>query len=546
MDLFLLTFYQLKDEKKFNEIFRKTQSKNEVIQFILKHKKTFSNLQSSNIQLLFENIENKDKDKYFSELISLSSNFNEYVKFFCSKKNFIPRKFYIKREECPLPDENTDITLLVQFVEILMEKDLFFPENLFVVLIEKLEMKDFKKIFYLKDIFKKYNNWNTKSIIEKLNLAFHNTGKDFITKNKLNNLDIITFIQEDALIFYKDYENNYEFPCLISYVNLDTIDNQFCKKFNARVYDYEKLFKYQYSIFLDSIIQKAQNFKHLKILFQIFDIQNNLKPKKIIDQLIQVYYNNNLDKTSVSSLEVNKIIGTLFKLVSDNQNYELDKLIRGTKNYFSQIETNKVFVSILNNFGNELNPYIIDKLIKNISNNTEDLSNNDIIIILKNFTNQKMQKYFLEKQKNKIIKEEEIFNKELSDNLKLLSELIDMEFFNKESFKDVKYINVSRLIMNNTKENLIHLNFSLQQLKVMYNLDKNNDNDNNLIKRFSIICLGEESDIENLYQSLIEKIKYCMEVFEKIEEIINIFSNYYPNEKRAITQEFRIKREEIK
>ena len=545
LDLFLLTFYQLKDEKKFNEIFRKTQSKNEVIQFILKHKKTFSNLQSSNIQLLFENIENKDKDKYFSELISLSPNFNEYVKFFCSKKNFIPRKFYIKREECPLPDENTDITLLVQFVEILMEKDLFFPENHFVVLIEKLEMKDFKKIFYLKDIFKKYNNRKTRRIIEKLNLAFHNTGKDFIKKNKLNNLDIITFIQEDALIFYKDYENNYEFACLISYVNLDTIDNQFCKKFNARVYDYEQLFKKHYSLFLDSIIQKAKNFKHLKILFQIFDIQNNLKPKKIIEQLIQVYYNNNLDKTSVSSLEVNMIIGTLFKLVSDNQNYELDKLIRGTKNYFSQIETNKVFVSILNNFGNELNPYIIDKLIQNISNNTEDLSNNDIIIILKNFTNQKMQKYFLEKQKNKIIKEEEIFNKELSDNLKLLSELIDMEFFNKESFKDVKYINVSRLIMNNTKENLIHLNFSLQQLKVMYNLDKNNDNDNNLKKRFSIICLGEKLDIENLYQSLIEKIKYCMEVFEKIEEIINIFSNYYPNEKSAITHEFRIKRDEI-
>ena len=111
------------------------------------------------------------------------------------------------------------------------------------------------------------------------------------------------------------------------------------------------------------------------------------------------------------------IIGTLFKLVSDNQNYELDKLIRGTKNYFSQIETNKVFVSILNNFGNELNPYIIDKLIQNISNNTEDLSNNDIIIILKNFTNQKMQKYFLEKQKNKIIKEEEIFNKEKMLNI---------------------------------------------------------------------------------------------------------------------------------
>ena len=272
-----------------------------------------------------------------------------------------------------------------------------------------------------------------------------------------------------------------------------------------------------------------------------------------MDKLIDVYYRKNLNADDLSILQLSMIVGQLFKLVTDNNDKNnvtdnndknnVDKLINGTRKNFPVKKMEEIFVSILNNIGNELNNFIIDKLIRNIANNSEDLSYNDIIIILQNFTNQEMQVYFLEKQKNKIINENEIFNKELSDNIKLLLELIEMRFFESDIFKNVNYIKNTRVIMDNTIEKLQELNFSMQQMMIMHNLDNNNDN--NLEKRFYIISLGNKSIIDKLKKLLLKKIKYYVEIFEKIEEMINIFSNYFPNEKNNIIQELRRMREEI-
>ena len=541
--IFLLTFYQMNDQNKFNEIFKKTELKNEVIEFILKHHKIFSNLNALNIKLLFDNIKNTKKSGNFNELISLASNFNEYVKFYCLTQDYIiSHKPYINYDHSPYPDENTEIFLIGQFIEILMENNFNFPGDRIGYLIKTLEKKDYKKLNDLKDIFIKYNNWKSQAILNKLYPAIHNTGKFFIENNKFDNLEIITFIQEDAKIYYKNYEEDYEFACLIGFINLDKIDEKFCKKFNVDIYDYGRLFQNQYNLFLDSLIEKASNFKHLKNLYQIFNIQkNSKKKKKISEKLIDIYFRKNLEKDNLSILQLSMIVGQLFKLVSDNN--DVDKLINGTIKNFSVKQRKEIFVSILNSIGNELNNFIIDKLIINIANNSEDLSYNDIIIILQNFTNQEIQVYFLEKQKKKVINENEIFNKELSDNIKLLLELIDMRFFKEDIFKNVNYIKNTKVIMNNIIEKLKEFNFSMQQMMKMHNLENNNDN--NLKKRFYIIALGDKSIVEKLNKLLLKKIKHYVEIFEEIEEMINIFSNYFPNEKINIIQELKRMREEI-
>ena len=61
--IFLLYFYQINAQKKFNEIFNKMELKNKARKFILNHQKNFSNLCASNIKLLFQNIKNKKKIK---------------------------------------------------------------------------------------------------------------------------------------------------------------------------------------------------------------------------------------------------------------------------------------------------------------------------------------------------------------------------------------------------------------------------------------------------------------------------------------------------
>ena len=544
--IFLLIFYQINEQNKFNEIFKKIELKNKVIKFILDHHKTFSNLNALNIKLLFDNIKNKKKkNKNFNELISLASNFNEYVKFYCLTKDYIiSDKPTIKFCNCPNPDENTDIVLLKPFIEILLKNDFDFPTDHFNHLIKILEKKDYKKLNDLKEIFIKYKNEKSKIILDTLYPAIHNTGKFFIENNKFDNLEIITFIQENANK-YKNYEEDYEFVRLIRFINLDEIDEKFCKKFNFNIKYYEKLFKNQYNIFLDTLIENAINFHHLNILFQIFNIQNNSKEKKkISEKLIDVYFRKKLDKDKLSNLQLSMIVGQLCKLVYDNN--DVDKLINGTNKNFSEKKKKEIFVLILNRIGNELNPLIIDKLIINIAKKSENLSYNDIIKILQNLTNKEIQKCFLGKQTKKVITDNEIFNKELSDNIKLLLELIDKGFFKEDIFKNVDYIKNTKEIMNSIFKKLRRSNFSMLQMMKMHNLQNNNDNnDNNLQKRFYIIALGDESKIKILNKVLLKKIKCYVEIFEKIEEMINIFSNYLPNEKNNIINELKIKREEI-
>ncbi|ORX79657.1 hypothetical protein BCR32DRAFT_300701 [Anaeromyces robustus] len=448
LQYFLLIFYHLNDQEKFKYIFQRIPQKKEVIKYIQKHKKIFSKLQAFNLQIIFENT-NINKDFNFNDILNLASDYNEYIKFFCLNGDYIlAEKPKIKFSEYPKPDENTEIDLLVQYIEILMEmsldkKDLNYLKNQFSYLIDKLKMKDYYKLKALKEIHNKYNkNIMVNHIFSELDEVLHCTGKYFIENNRLNNLEIITFIQMDALKYYKCYENNYEFAYLIKYIDLDKVDEKFCNTFNRHKYDYEKLFKNHYAFFLDSITQNATKFSHLPILYHIFNIYNKpLSVKRIIDQLVETLIKNNLNKENKDIIELTQMISPLFKLISDNNNHGLNDLIRGIKKKFSEKEVNKIFIIILNNFSNQLNHAFIEKLIKNINN----LTNDEFILYLNQLTNKKMQAHFLQKISNRFVSENEIFNQELSENVKLLFELIPMGYF--------KYYNKSKKIKKNKRNN---------------------------------------------------------------------------------------------
>jgi recombinational DNA repair protein RecR len=148
--------------------------------------------------------------------------------------------------------------------------------------------------------------------------------------------------------------------------------------------------------------------------------------KRIISQLVETFSKNNLKRDNLDLLQIAQIIYPLFKLSNDNNNYCLKELIKATKNNFSENEVNAIFVAILNNFSNQLNKVFVDKLIKSIYN----LSNDEIILYLNQFSNKELQASFLQKLERKVVTEDEIFNKELSENLKLLFDLIPMGYFN--------------------------------------------------------------------------------------------------------------------
>ncbi|OUM67355.1 hypothetical protein PIROE2DRAFT_58828 [Piromyces sp. E2] len=555
--LFLLLYYQ-NNQEKFKMFYEKTPFKKETIQYIKKHKKSFSNIIASTLQTIF----NCDKtEKLFIDLLSILSSYNEYVRFICMNGDYIlSENLEISLSQYPPPEENTEIDLLVQYIEILLNMNLGkknkknISKQLLNV-INVFKMRDYYKLIALKEVLKKYKENNIiNKAIEELNVAIHRTGKEYIENNKLENLEIINFIHEDAKLYYKEYEDNCEFACLISHIDLDKIDDKFVKAFIGFDYNYENLFKKQYPIFLDSIIHRANCFEHLDILYKIFNVNKNPSVKKIIEHLVALLNSNKLNRESLSIVELSEILFPLFKLISDNDNQYIDNLIKAIRKIFFDKEVNDMFILYLNNFSDHLNKNITKRLIINANN----LTNDDIIIYLNQLENKKIKGLFLQKLDKKVVKEKEIFDIEPSEKMLLLYELIKMEYFKFENdeddedddyknFKSINYIKNTIETMNDLIDKLTQFDFSMDQMKVLYQLnkDKSIDNKKNLINRIYLIALGKESIVNDLYKEIENKINEYIDIYNKIDEIIDVYSYYFPNNKSTLIEYYKNLREDF-
>jgi len=558
--LLLIGDQKCNNENEFSETFNKIPLKQNAIEFILKHKKIFQNLHLLNLQTLFENA---DKTKTsFNDVLSHASTYNDYIEFFCLNEDYIlSQNPNIKFKNGPELDETTDISLFIKFLEILSKmtlskNDLKAIKDIFISYIDILRGKDYNKLLTLREVFKNLSNFPiSEEIIKKINYTIHSTGKLFIKDGKLNNLEIISFIQEDAKYYWKDYEKKPDYASLIGYIDLENIDDEFCSKFIGDInnnYNYEKLFKKQYKNFLDELINKAESMKHLKSLFKIFNIENE-KTKvndQIIKNILDLFNNKNLEK-NIPFDEVKLVIYQLFMLVSKSTNTAqyLKSLINAIKKNFSEEEINDMFIYICNIKDNKLSRLIIGKLIENFN---IDVSNDYIVNILDTLEDINIKMKFIGNLKNRVIKEEDIFNIKYSENMKLLIELIERGYFkiNDKKFKNIPYIKKTNTIIMNNRKKLEEFQISMDQMKIMNHLlhETNDAYRNNLKKRFTILTLGDSTKtyiIESLYNKIEKKIKECMNIFGKIDNIISIFQYYYPNEKKMIIDIYERIREDI-
>ncbi|KAG4089111.1 hypothetical protein H8356DRAFT_1007620 [Neocallimastix lanati (nom. inval.)] len=553
LNLLILIFINSDNNpENFNEYFNRIDMKEEAFKFIKDHKKCFSNLQVSNLELLFENNKNKNK---FNDILSLTSSFNEYLKFFSLKGNYIlNEKPKIDFNHIPKPDESTEINLLIPFFDILKaipikNKEIDKIKEKIKILIGKLEKKDLIKLYVLKEVSLKYFN----ILSNEINYAIHITGNYFIKNNKLKNLEIIKFIHEDAKNYPYAYKNDIEFATLIKYIKLDEVDDEFCFEFNnsnGYFYNYKQLLENNFELFINSIINCAKTFRHMNIVYKIFDIENKFeyedqskRPHNQIIPIIKLLIDHilTLDRDGMITEELGTIFGPLFKLISDYNNHNINQLFKNIKKKFSSKEINEIFAYVL--VHQNLNDNMVEKLVDNMN----ELSSDNVISYLNQFENEKIRNLLLMKLDKNIISKNEIFNENLTDNLKILRALINMDYFKETSDELYRadYIIRTRRIMNNLKEELEELEFKMDQLKLMKAINKNIDNENNLENRLFLITLGNQDDSNYLYQLLIDKINKCNEIYGKIDEIIKINSYFFPNDKKSIIEFYKRLKEEI-
>jgi len=547
--LFLLIYYQFNSRKdNFNGIFEKIPLKYEAFDFIKNHRKCFPKLNYSNLQLILKYNCNRE-DFSFNDIISLSTDFNECIKFCCKSDEFIiSQKPKIKIDDFPLPDENTDMELLEQFVIMvkIIKGDMGIVRLRILYLIDRLNNKNYKKLVLLKNIVEKHKQDIPLSnqIFEKLRPVFHYTGKYLIENNELNNLEIITFIQEDGLNYSSDYKDQPEYARLIKYIDFNKVDQQFYKRYVDDRFNYEVLFgKNNYYIFLESLIQCAKKYEHLYLLYHILPFQSNSDIVHfVIIKLIEVLSDNRLERNQLSIMDISKIIQPLFKLIYRNHYVCLGELIEAIKNNFSGKEVDELFIIMLKR--EKFDVYMINVIINNI----KLISNIDVVEYLKIFyDNISIQISFLEKLNERVLNEDEVISRELSDNLVLLKELVIMNFFDVNTFDNVYYIKKTRENSKLFINKLHNFDFSIHKLEIMDQLrySQITERETSLHYRIKIISLGNENITNNIYYRLIEKIKNCKDIFKKIEEIIQTFSYYFPEEYKEIIQYYCRVRERI-
>ena len=539
-----------KNVEKFNMIFNRIKMKEKAADFIINHKNCYSNFHSPYLVFLFKYATNKDRK--FNDILSLASNFNEYLNFFCLNGNYIiNKKIKLDLSNIPVIDESTEIDLLNPFFEILdyLRVEWGYKQKICIGLSNLINIyykKDLKKLYVLREIFRK--NYSNNDILKKINYAIHDTGKISIMNNELSNIEIIKFIKEDARYYPNSYNNiNNEYTNLISYIKLDKVDDKFCYEFNTSkyntsndyYYDYKQLFKNNYDLFIESIINCAKTFTDFKILYNIFNIEYKIKffniysnkmPKgnifPIIDLLIEHIYN--VDKNGITTEELGNVFGPLFKFISDYDNHSLNRLFEVISRKFSSKDINEMFAYILVSQDGKLKYDIMEKLVKNM----KELSNDNVISFLNQFENKRIFKeLLLQKLDNKIVSEKEIFSEELTDNLKTLRTLINMNYFKYKL--NALYIKKTRENMNNLMYGLNGLEFKMNQLKIMQLINKPNKDGKNILKsRLFLICLGNQSSADRIYHLLNEKIDYCIEIYNKIDKVIKTIGYYYPNDKK--------------
>ena len=534
LDIIILLFYQKNIRKEFNIFFNKIKSKNEVVHYILKNREIFYAYDCDEMEIIYKNGAIKIYD-----VLNLCSNFNEYIKFYIKMyENKNKRIEILKVDLAKMPNiqENYEFNYLIKFVDITIDDNdiKYYPYEKYVELINKLN--NYKKLLELKSIFlDKYNkNWKSDDINKNLRKKIHEIGKLDIEADNLDNMQIIKFIQDDAKFYYNDYANikNDEYACLIGHINLNEINEDFKNQFYYNNYDYEKLMKENYPKFIKSIFKKVESFNNLQTLYELFNLQYKQNIKKndvILNKIIDIIFDKQLKRNNKDfSKEIKDLIIILFKYVNKNETY-LNYLFNGIKDNLSQDEIDEIYMKILNNYFDNFNKNIIDKLIYETTN--EGLST--ISVVLKKYnSNKKLQKYYLSKKNLKVINEEEIFDNEFSCNLKLILNLVESGFFLDNYFEDINYIKQTKTLLNNQKSNLKSLNFKINLLHRLKSLK------NGLKKRIFIISFGHKEESDELFQLINSKIKSYLNICNKLDRIIELFSNYYPNEKNDIILEY--------
>ena len=294
-----------------------------------------------------------------------------------------------------------------------------------------------------------------------------------------------------------------------------------------------KIFKYFYDKkrFFNAVVKNIKGIQYLKYITQISreidDIADELY--KWISVCIKNY------KKSLN-IDIKQDLFEIFiYLTKYNQASKLLKLIKNSINDQEMID---IFIYFLENIhlnkkDFDLNHYkvIIDCLLQDKKYH---------VIIPKIFSNEEIAKtekiisYIFNILKNNILTSDEFYLSEKTEKIRLLEELININFFSKIEYQNYEFTKKTVEIINVIKSNFENGNLAYDKaITILNNFTKSNDFD--YLYKFKLLFLSKEIEEENVIKiskQFKDDVRKVQSQIGNLEIIKSFLENFYPISKQ--------------
>jgi len=472
-----------------------------------------------------ENSKEKSKEKFYCIYLYFNLNYQkeEVIKMFDDENKF---KYLIN-----------NLIIYHKFFE-----DLLLPKECVIKLIEKAN--EYNKIANLLFYLGKDCVQFLQVIIEEHELISKclKDNTDIESKNKLCFIDIEKYVEpkrEDDIIlilecFKKIKKNKIKFIKFSSsllekyfeiYEEINPLNLLLLKQIILIIKEIDNKFEFE----LENIDSKIHNESLLKeindfeLLYFCYNIAQEKEQKITCLIKMQEKYKEIISNFTFENNDT--FINQTAYLIhfSDKNQANIDKfLIEVIQKKFDIKTVNEIYIKLTQKFdlSIECQNIIIDYFTKNKQN-----SNNLIYLILKC---DKIRNNILSNFDNFIIREEDFFSEDDTENYKFFKELVENGIFIKDEIKESKYIKEAKNIIFPLQEKLKKLDISLENLNSFFNEEKNFVNDR-FRNRFLYIFLLDEKEAQTSFDNLKIKMNEIKKNIKDLEIVLSYFSHFLNN-----------------
>ena len=380
-------------------------------------------------------------------------------------------------------------------------------------------------LIFLKEIIENIKKLDKKFELDlDLNEYIHITGLKLIEEKKLNNNDILLFIDKNNYYNDKDYAKN---PERRNLKILDGIDIQTLDINHWQNYDFKEMFKYQLDEFAKKVVSFVKHMKDFGKLFQLLkvDKSDNI-PTAYINELKR-RYKELFETYSVKGCPNFLDDSAKLLLLIHKSKVSFREFLRELQKSLDINMINKILIKLSEGeIPNDLNKKIVDFFTKEKNANPTTL-----IFLINNC--KKLRKDIFQNMDIFIPTEEDIFDINDNENFKLLRGLIDQKIIEKNNKK------LGEKYLMKTTELLSNISNKLENFEITYHTlipFDTKENESKLIDIIYYIYLKDKAKSRSVFSRIINKKREIKTVLDKYEKVIKYFSMFFPRSNNALIQ----------